>query len=59
MSPQENDNTLLLGFFKKHVLTQRRIELHKLDLAFHAFFILTRPNYMLGLRGLEFKKTVL
>src|SRR3989338_572709 len=44
---------LLFRLFKKHALTQGRVELHKLDLTFSRLSILTGPDNMLGLRGFK------
>ncbi len=50
---------LFLRFFKKNVLAQCRIELIEFNLALHALFILTGPDNMTGLRGLEPNESVL
>ncbi len=50
---------LFLRLFEKHALFERRVELHKLDLAFNAFLIFTRPNDVIGLRGLKPEQAIL
>ena len=49
MDPCVNDTTLPLRFFKKYALAQGGVKLHKLNLTFSSFPILTRPYNVSGL----------
>jgi hypothetical protein len=46
--------SLFLYLFENDAFAERGIKLRDLDLALYGFLILTSPNDMFGLRGLEF-----
>jgi len=51
--------SLFLRFFKENVLAQRRVKLIEFNFALHAPLILTGPDNVAGLRGLEPNESVL